>query len=237
MLRNPLNCDDFFPLDPIECEVFSHEDAENKLTELGFPPSSVFMSSLDIADNNFELCLKMNDTRFIARYGYFKQEIGIQINNHNDWEIRPVGSQRCLVSDKYRKIILIAAGNDHIGHIKGNINTGTYKGVKTKEKILANTLNYKDTSNYQTWMLLYPSRLNAEYFKDERNLKVELVHFVGCTTKIISGSEKFKPEHPTCRIILEGRLDLPLKQHSNKPKQEKSGKITEDDFPISLKTG
>ena len=83
-----MNCDDFFPLDPIECEIFTKEEAENKLMKLGFPPSNVFINSLDIADNNFELRLKINDTRFIARYGDFKQEIGTQILSQGDWQIR-----------------------------------------------------------------------------------------------------------------------------------------------------
>lgn len=224
-------------MDPIECKIFEGIESENKLAELGFPPSSVFISSLEIADNTFELCLNINDTRFIARYGYFKQEIGIQIIDHSDWEIRTIGRQRCLVSDKFRKIILIAAGNDHIGHVDGLINTGAYKGFQTKNKILDNTLNYMDHSIYQTWLLLYPSRLNAEYFKEERNLKIELVHFVGCTSKIIGGIEKYKPQYATCRIILEGHPDTPLQPNSHKPEEENSGKITEDDFSISLKTG
>ena len=232
-----MNCDDFFPLDPIECEIFTKEEAENKLMKLGFPPSNVFINSLDIADNNFELRLRINDTRFIARYGDFKQEIGTQILSQGDWQIRTISSQNCLVSDKFRKIILISAGNDHLGHIHGHINTSTYKGKTTKDKILNNKINYADSSIYQTWILLYPSRLNAEYFKEERNLKIELVHFVGCTSKVIGGIEKYKPEYATCRLILEGHLDTPLQPNSHKPEGENSGKITEDDFSISLKTG
>lgn len=232
-----MNCNDLFPIEPITCKFFEGPEAENKLDELGFPPTSIFMSSLEIADNTFELCLPINDTRFIARYGYFKQEIGAQILYHNDWEIRTIGRQRCLVSDKFRKIILIAAGNDHIGHIHGHINTGAYKGSQTKNKILNNTLNYMDSSIYQTWFLLYPSRLNSEYFKEDRNLKIELVHFVGCVSKMIGNTEKYKPEYATARIILEGHLDTPIQPNSYKPTQENSGKITEDDFTISLKTG
>lgn len=224
-------------------EIFENEDAHQKALALGFFDCNLLFKALTTVDNIFELKDGNNDMKFVSRAGDFKQEIGLELKRslNNDWIFKNIEGQKCLVNDKEKKCILFASANDGLGHPESQLTSTSAKGIKTKEKIHKNYGSYEDKEAYKTWICFYPSRKDINYSKEERSkLKIELVFPTAYTIVKEKFEEKYLAKDYLIRIILNNRNsnnDFEPNLRKSSPIDATSSTITEEDFPINLKTG
>lgn len=224
-------------------QIFENEDAHIKAIELGFFDCNLLFNALSTIDNIFELKDDNNDMRFVARAGDFKQEIGLELKKslNTDWVFKNVDGQKCLVSESEKKCILFASANGALGNTDALITSASAKGIKTKEKIHKNYGSYMDKDSYKTWICFYPSRKDINYYQEDRSqLRIELVFPTAYTIVKEGQEEKCFVKNHLIRMILNNQNsdnDFEPKLRTPSPEDATSSTITEEDFPINLKTG
>lgn len=221
-LPNDLFCIDEYPSEK-PCDIFEGDVAYQLAVSFGMPDIKVLLDCLREADSDTSLKTRFNPAVGICRWDALVGYIGR--DTQDDWDYGKVNGQPCITSKTNKIRIIFMSGNEFVGNVGGVLSSNYPKGKQTKNYILANEADYRDSSQMRTWILYYPSLKDECYHVDDVSIKIELAY---PKAFILFKNGEILPSNHQCRLIFEDS-DSQFK-YKAPTSPEMSFEITEEDF-------